>query len=404
VRRLLAPTLTFALLALSGSAFAQAGVPNERLPPDWFKSADGTGWIFSPALERPCQSRSGFCPNYQSAENPNGKVPANWVMARYKSRHAGGFDPGTASLLMVYIPPGSPVNGQVDNVHRWLNFALPATQYRDTADVTPRVPIPATYTDGMPRTFTMVSVTEGTGSSQSTVHFQKFHRYGDNEVYTLEGESSVQTQCYGCHPNGLRAISPAGYHVNAAEAADPSQMLEENVWHDVQKINEAMNKVAHRKVFKWDQSFVPKTSYRYVVGPSSPANERTKEMILGADGRSGCAYARTSYNLTDIFGRAPGMGPSNRPTMQNGLPIDWEKVRDNMDCEQCHNHYSRGAITEGTGFDQISFKIMVDRSMPDGQLTSPYSNTEHRFEDALNINERIALNNCLREELERNYQ
>ena len=392
-------SLLFAVTVLGGGTAIAETDPN-FLPPDFFKKPDGS-YFFNPALEKPCpttQNRSGFCPN-EAADLPTG-----WVMARYKSRHAGGFDSGTASLLMVYVPPGAPVNGVPDNTHRWLNFALPTdpttidpetNQPLDSLP-TPRNPIPTDYSSGGPRTFTMVSATVVEGQP-TTVHFNKFYRGGNNDAHTPDSYPNSVSGCYSCHPNGLRAISPLGFHVDAKEAANPNLMLDKSAWQAVQKINKAMDDVAGGAVVNWDQGFVPKVSYptkRY--GPSDSPG-RTPEFIQS------CAKGPnmpTSYRITDIFGRAPGR--KNIYTMDPDAVIDSQKIIDAMDCESCHNHETRGALTQGTSADQINFKILVDQSMPAGYLTNPYSRTPSvPYKNKLDVNHRIALANCLRAEFER---
>lgn len=390
------------LMFSSHAALAQS----EFLPPDFFKGETPGKYIFNPKLEVPCTTRrSGFCPNYGTGAD---QVPANWVIARYKSRHAGGFDGGTSSLLMVYIPPcsgecpeGAKVNGVAETarVHRWLNFALPPQVYKDTATATPRSPIPDTYESDMPRTFTMVSMTEG---EPSNVHFNKFQRGGSGNEYRPDEGSQGLTSCYSCHPNGLRAISPLGYHIDGLESAKmlvegynkdtDDLMLDEETWKAVDAINTAMEEAAGDKAVKWDEGFNPFTSYTKILGPKVALDAPTRQEQFIRK----CMTARTSYSVTDIFGRAPGK--KNVYTMRENPQLDWKKIKSAMNCSSCHNNKKRGAITNGTAQNQILFKILVDQSMPVGALTDPVNG--ETWANSLDVDHRIALTNCLFEEFE----
>ena len=356
----------------SNTALAQA---NNKLPPDWFKVGNGQ-YEFKTELEVPCQTEeSGFCPNPELAQK-------GWVIARYKSRHAGGFDRGTPSLLMVYVPPGEPVNGQADTTHRWLNFALPADTGALEYQATPRAPIPRAHGANDPRTFTMVSLTPG---NPGTVHFNMFRRSGSSNAYTARTDPvGVERGCYKCHPNGLRAIAPWGYNVTdhdrslSAELGGGTRLGQAN-WDRVKKINDAMER-AGRGAVQWEEGFVPANITKLVGSISDEAyDRRTKEYI------EACAKRKPVHELYDIFRRAPGKG--NVYKQDANFDLNWEDVAAAMECAGCHDHDTRGAITDRIGQDQIDFKILVDQTMPPGV--------------ELDINHRIALVNCLHTEVGR---
>lgn len=137
-----------------------------------------------------------------------------WPAVRYKSRHAGGFDSETPSLLMILVP-GDKVTPAV-NYDRWLNIALPADVAPFELTPSPQAPVPsvgdyAAELQGgrsMPRTFTMVTVERAQEGVQGQVFFQMFNRgQSGSGIFTPQSNSSVDS-CYTCHPNGLRAISP----------------------------------------------------------------------------------------------------------------------------------------------------------------------------------------------------
>ena len=59
---------------------------------------------------------------------------------------------------------------------------------------------------------------------------------------------------------------------------------------------------------------------------------------------------------------------------------------------------TQGAITDGTRETQILFKVLVDQSMPEGQLVDPIGGDT--WSNSLDVDHRIALVNCLFEEVE----
>ncbi len=329
-----------------------------------------------------------------------------WLAVRYKSRHAGGFDSGTPSLLMVYVP-GDKVTPPV-TYDRWLNFALPEDHGDDALRPLPQAPVPgatAYAAEGngtgpsLPRTFTMVTLEKKAGPQAAKVFFQKFFRGGSgNEKFRPEANSSLGG-CYSCHPNGLRAISPLGYHVREGE-----EQLPETAWKAVEQINAAMDEGGGNAAVSWREAFFGNGSKALlkpkgqgpIVGPLVPLNgqSRTEDFIKS------CMASRPTVFVTDIFGRAPGVG--NIYTLSEQPSVRWEKVRDSMKCATCHNDKARGAMNGATDWSQIDFKILVDQSMPLGAHTNPLeqeSGAGSAVIDDLTGDERIALANCLQAEL-----
>lgn len=343
-----------------------------------------------------------------------------WPVVRYKSRHAGGFDSGTPSLIMVLVP-GDKVDPPV-NYDRWLNFALPADFGADALKPLPQAPVPSTQAyaaegagtgQSLPRTFTMVSLDRRVGSEPGKVYFQKFFRNGSgNPIFTPQSNTGV-TGCVSCHPNGLRAISPLGYHVR-----DGEEQLPEADWKAVELINDAMISGAGGRAVSWRNVIVDSStnvtkpllntkSRSPSIGPSKPLNgvSRLKEFILGGtlpDGTqtSGCYNRRTHIDVTDIFGRAPGN--KNIYDLSASPNVNWEKVADSMNCGSCHNDRTRGALNDYTSWSLIDFKILVDQSMPLGAHSNPLElgSTDEPVQDDLTADERMALTNCLQAEYE----
>src|SRR6185436_4854781 len=64
-----------------------------------------------------------------------------WPAVRYKSRHSGGFDADTPSLLMILVP-GDKVSPPVA-YDRWLNIALPVDKGSEALNPTPQASLPS---------------------------------------------------------------------------------------------------------------------------------------------------------------------------------------------------------------------------------------------------------------------
>ncbi len=340
-----------------------------------------------------------------------------WTVVRYKSRHAGGFDPGTPSLLMVYVP-GDKVSPPV-SYDRWLNFATPKDEDPQALTPVPQAPL-VTAADyaaedsaglDLPRVFTMVTLDRATATKPAQVYFQMFDRAATGPKFSPRATSPV-TSCVSCHPNGLRAISPLGFHVRDGEAAMP-----EADWKAVELMNDAMISAAGNKPVSWrgtaQKSFFNPAAQGPILGPVKPLNDagsRTREFILGGTRPNGttvkgCFDTRGTVSVRDIFGRAPGL--NNVYTLSAEPQVRWEKVRDAMECASCHDNVVRGGINGTMDLSQVDFKILVDQSMPLGSHRNPLDTGDGHpgaatapVVDALTGDERMALANCLQAEFE----
>jgi hypothetical protein len=329
-----------------------------------------------------------------------------WPAVRYKSRHSGGFDRDTASLLMIYVP-GDRVNPPV-NYDRWLNFALPEDPVDAAMNPTPASPLPSAAdfaAEGrgevsLPKVFTMVSLDRRQDNNPAQIYFQRFLRSGrGSPTFKAEGNADPK-RCISCHPNGLRAISPLGYHVRKDE-----NVMDEEAWKTVQLINDAMVKAAGQKTVSWRdapvsvssaqrKSLLNPSAHGPLVGPLAPLNGRSRTVEFV----NHCAQRRRSIDLRDIFGRAPGRGNVYR--LSSRPQIDTAKVLRFMSCGACHGNASRAPLNALTDWAQIDFKILVDQSMPLGAHKNPLESSTGSVQDSLNADERIALANCLQAEFE----
>jgi hypothetical protein len=350
-----------------------------------------------------------------------------WPVVRYKSRFSGGFDGETPSLVMIRVP-GDKVTPPVD-YDRYLNIPLPADPTDEEMNPVPQQPMPSPddfrgeVTSGrqLPRTFTIVTVQKKSGADLSKVYFQMFNRSGGGSARFNPQPPSSVTGCYGCHTNGVREISPLGYHVRAGERQMPPES-----WKAVKEMNDSMAKNMGFAPADWRGANDPQTGrprkylvaagYGPFIGPLLPltrerkvdasGNEvisfptRTKEFILGSEGQPGCFQRRQTVAVTDIFGRPPGRNNIYRLSAEPA--IRWQKVRDAMNCTSCHNNKQRGALNEGTSWSEIDFKILVDQSMPWGWHRNPMDRGDPSKPviDLLTADERIALSNCLQAEWE----
>ena len=204
-----------------------------------------------------------------------------------------------------------------------------------------------------------------------------------------------------CHPNGLRAISPLGYHVRRGE-----ERLADEDWKAVELINRKMIEGAGFKAAMWGEGTrggAKKPLYRAergpIWGPAQPANgvSRTRAFIQQ------CMTRRPTIVVEDIFGRAPGTVPSmSRFKLSANPQVNPDKVIAAMNCEGCHVSQQRWAISDDTGSSQVDFKILVDQSMPLGLHLNPLDagNDTGQVIDKLTPDERIALASCLQAEFE----
>lgn len=345
-----------------------------------------------------------------------------WTSVRYRTRHAGGFDSETPNLLMVYVP-GDKVSPPV-KFDRWLNFPLAVEESEaDRLAPAPKTPVPtrAEYTshgESLPKTFTMVSQDIAEEGKRSRVYFQMFFRgTPKSPTFTAGGPVSVRDGCVSCHPNGLRAISPIGYHTRAGEES----LIAED-WKAVDLINRRMVEAAGGKAPLWGEGLSGiemKPFYRAefrgpVYGPARPFNafSRTREFIMGGTtgGRAfeGCFKSERTIVIEDIFQRWPGVGQNNtaKLTSVNHPQINPDKVIAAMNCQGCHMDSTRAPLTGfGTGrldTTLLAFKLLVDQSMPVGLHKDPMDADNHSgvAVDELTGDERIALYNCLKAEFQ----
>jgi hypothetical protein len=355
-----------------------------------------------------------------------------WPAVRYKSRHAGGFDSDTPSLLMIRVP-GDRVSPPVD-YDRYLNFALPADEVAEEMNPVPTKPLVGSPAElrsfgDAPKQFTIVTMKRKNGDQPAQVFFQKYTRNWGSSTWT-PNESHEVFGCYSCHPNGLRAISPLGFHVRKLDNGQTERQMPREDWLKVKEMNDAMEQSAGNRMVSWRgpgegsdfRPYLDPRGFGPTLGRTIPYTKATvtnpdgttvelpvtrqKEFIMGGSfagvNYPGCFNARPTVSVVDIFGRAPGRGNVYRLTAEAPQRIRWQFVRDAMNCSSCHGNTSRGAITAKVDYSQVDFKILVDQSMPHNYHMNPMDRGSPNapVQDRLTADERIALANCLKVEFE----
>jgi hypothetical protein len=265
---------------------------------------------------------------------------------------------------------------------------------------------------------TMITVQRPSAGRPARVLFNMFQRPkgGGDPFFRPTPNPDVNGLCYQCHPNGIREISPLGFHVNPEEQAS-GRVAPEAEWRAALEMNNSMELNNGFKTSDWGTGLDAQGHRRPLVNPDSygpaygPIHPLTRTTTPQSDGSTrveyptrsesfinSCAQSRTEINLQDIFGRAGGKNNIYRLTPTPA--INWQRVADAMNCASCHNGRIRGTLNSRTEVSTIEFKILVDQSMPVGHHRDPLAqgSSTTPVADELNPNERIALANCLEAE------
>jgi hypothetical protein len=309
-----------------------------------------------------------------------------WTYARYKTRHSGGFN-GSPSLLMIYVPGdrysvvSSDSRRPPVTFDQWINITLP---YDRSLDPLPKYGAGDTGTDAIGENFTIVSLEHAKRGQKAEVMMQMFRYHSQSGGFVPSDKRSSVDGCYSCHPNGLRAISPLGYHVRNVRYKGflvPEAQLPLEVWRAVTAMNDAMDSAAGDKAVTWGGIKDPSTgefkpylrpeSYWPTWGPAKPTNgkSRSREFILGDGTNQGCATKKTKLGSLETT-RLEGV-ELRKYDMSDKPNIDWQKIANAMNCESCHNNVTRGAINNKSSQEMIQYKIVVDQSMPFGVHLNP---------------------------------
>lgn len=278
-----------------------------------------------------------------------------WKVLDYKTRSTGGFD-NAPNLLLVVLQ-----DWPVPNKDVFLQISPPpaadSLSHGEDPKPSPRI------TSGQ-RTLTVITadktVNPPVGQLRLMNGADSIYRWNNN----LQGAS-----CIACHTVPLRAISPRGYdQVN----------FEKLMTDDDQKLVSDINQLMKIDNFSWgtDQNGnrlgAKLDSHPYGWAPPN-STTRTEAYIRS------CFAERNSQSYSGF-----GAYDVTIQTKTEAQLEDWVKIKNAMNCVGCHDNKTRGYLHEGYSFDEIKFKVLVDRSMP--------------LDVELNTDERLTLIRCIQKE------
>ncbi|MGZ3690242.1 MAG: hypothetical protein ACXVAX_01990 [Pseudobdellovibrio sp.] len=283
-----------------------------------------------------------------------------WKTVSYKTRSTGGFD-NAPNLTLVAIP------GQDKDV--FMQISPPPADHVNYYNPTPEIRDGNISTSQDVLTVITIDKTKRPPVGQLRLMSR------DPSTGAFKWNNNLRSQsCIECHSSPLRTISPVGYRLtNGSEQRMPAETQQ-----TVSEINEMMIGQLDWGSYKTADGNVVRRGAPLDSQPYgwAPPNSRTRkpEFI------NSCSKSEGSYSY-----RAFGQYSFNA-NIDNSQPIDPAKVAGVMNCTGCHNGNVRGSLHSNFSFNEIIFKVLVDKSMPPG------------MENALNTNERIALLNCLKAE------
>jgi hypothetical protein len=369
---------------------------------------------------------------FYKAGQPGIHVPDNidelaqknhWVTVDFKTRGQGGFDESTSSLKIIEIP-GKSLNPP-QKVNWYIQWALKQPPGTDPND-----PVPSSKEDSKGQ-FAAIAVYHRPDGKVTPFYYNiddggglEPRMHGGLEATSNDGchdasGDDCSESCLDCHMNGLREISPKGYYSVAGEKRlDPvRRAFVDQINEDMEtetlgvdnKGNPILHKINHGYFVKgmgntvfYTDGHGPAFGDKFAADPSliqmlgTPAT-RTKDFILGKPPGTGCAFEKKSFKFADALGR-PGNGRDFQ--MSDKPNIDFKKVAAAMNCSRCHDGSARSSLDNfNTTSDTLVTKVLLDDSMPIGTLTTTqWIKGLLGHGTAMNIDERIALVNCLRAE------
>ena len=298
-----------------------------------------------------------------------------WKVAAHKTRGQGGFQTGP-NLLIIGIP------GARHDI--FMQIQLPRDAEAEARRFEPEVKIdlpiplrmdqyrtestPATH----PTTLTLITVDKSKSPAVGQLRF--LHRKPGTEEFPWSNTGDY-TSCQSCHVTPLRNISPVGYkHTNGDE-----QRMTRKHEAEVDGVN---NLMASHMGLSWGQ--VEKGDKRIVSFAYSPASHPLGWAPKDSRTRTAEFIASCKTNMSNYTQSVRGpYSASFSMTDSNSIRAD--KVAQAMNCTMCHNGSMRGPIGEHFSMNEVSFKVLVDRSMPPTMTD-------------LTTDERLALVGCLQAE------
>ncbi len=318
------------------------------LPPEFVHQQDGSKFIKFPQ-------------NHEQLAKAKG-----WKTALYKTRGSGGFD--NSQLLYLAVIPGTKENGMKDH---YLQISPRVEENNNVDD-----PKGKAANDNPHIGLNVLTVISVDRSQHPPVgQLKRLHKNPGGNYYTWSQHIEVQ-ECQQCHTVPLRAISPVGYgQLNAPEIAMSKEEQE-----NIRAINEMMN----IPELSWGQCETSDNTLP--LGPSvdshplgwapKGSHTRKKEFIE--------TCIRTTPKTKNFFSAA---GYKKQFTLSENFEtkVDRDKIAKAMNCVECHDNGKRGYMHVPFSASEITFKVLVDRSMPLGF-------------DSMSVDERMVLLNCLNRE------
>ncbi len=318
------------------------------LPPELIEEVKGEKFIRFPA-------------NLEALAKAKG-----WKTALYKTRSSGGFD--GSQLLYLLVIPGTKENGMKEH---YLQISPPSGVNRPQDDPT------AVARDNNPhiglKTLTIISVDR----SQKPPVGQLKRMYKEQSANLYSWSSQLESfGCIKCHTVPLRAISPVGF----GQLNPPEIAMSKEEQDNIRAINEMMNIpdlswgkcVSNNRVWSMGPSL-----HRAPTGWAPKGSPTRKKDFI-----ENCV-STTRKNLN--FRSEMGYFKTFSLSQDFEKKVDRDRIVKAMNCIECHDNSKRGYLHADFSTQEITFKVLVDRSMPLGF-------------DNMSIDERMVLLNCLQEE------
>lgn len=287
-----------------------------------------------------------------------------WKAIGYKTRGTGGFDMAPNLSLVVIPGPQKDTYLQISpkpdkDVYRTVNEPYP-----ESSDLS--------HGQG---TMTIITVDKSKNPPVGQLRLLRYDQLAESYQWTKQTlATGAMAKCISCHTTPLRSISPRGYMTTNGDEKRMKPEDEETV----SQINQMMlvEGLTWGKVKVGDQAYERGPDHdSQPYGWAPPGSETRSEDFIKQCANTSPRQTVRSLDYAYNF---------NVQQSHDLKDITPQKISQAMNCVQCHDTSVRGFLHGQFSFEEIKFKVLVDRSMPPGQ--------------DLSMDERISLVNCLRAE------
>lgn len=302
----------------------------------------------------------------------------NWKAVAYKTRDRGGFDP-THNLLIVAIP------GVDKDIFLQIGIDADEKPYEQIYD--PEIKSKSGNLTKGKETLTMITVDKtvkpfvGQLRKMTEDEIKGQYKWSNS---LAQHDGTGLNNCFLCHTNPLRPISPVGYRaINGKEILMSAEKTK-----NIDEINQLLTQPG----LSWGQTKHSGKEVRF--GPTmdsqpwgwAPRNSvtRTQKFI------ESCAANREAVSHSSRDQRLYQFDALPTSTAK----VNWQKVASSMNCIACHNGTDRGILHNEFQSRTIAFKVAVSREMP------LYDDPDVPVAPDLTMDERLALLSCLKAERE----